>query len=45
LGLPPEGVLRFGYVTAITLAMATLSWYLFEKRVNDLKHHFPYVRR
>lgn len=31
-------------VTAVTIALASLSWYLLEAPLNRLKRHFPYAR-
>lgn len=39
----PVGVWsKFWFQTIATLVVATLSWYLFEKPINDLKRFFPY---
>jgi peptidoglycan/LPS O-acetylase OafA/YrhL len=38
------GWLRFVYVLGISLAVAALSWHLFEKPLNALKKWIPYVR-
>jgi peptidoglycan/LPS O-acetylase OafA/YrhL len=46
-GLPyPEtpGLVQFTILTAATIALAAASWHLFERPLNDLKRHFPYVR-
>lgn len=44
--LPTEGGwLQLLCVTGLTLPTAALSWHLFEKPLNDLKRHFPYVRK
>jgi peptidoglycan/LPS O-acetylase OafA/YrhL len=40
-----DGWARLGYVTLATLALATLSWFLFEKPLNDLRTRIPYVRQ
>ncbi len=46
LHFPPEGgPLCLLYVTAVTLLIASLSWHLFEKPLNNLKDRFPYVRK
>ena len=37
--------LRFLVLTAISLAIAALSWRLYERPINDLKRHLPYRRR
>jgi peptidoglycan/LPS O-acetylase OafA/YrhL len=42
----PEGPLpRFLMLTGATLVAATLSWFLLEKPLNQLKRFFPYARR
>jgi peptidoglycan/LPS O-acetylase OafA/YrhL len=47
LHMPPaeEEWARLGYVTLATLVLAALSWFLFEKPLNDLRTRIPYVRR
>ena len=45
LGRLPLGPARFLLVTAGTLAVASVSWFLFEKPINDLKRHVPYRLR
>jgi peptidoglycan/LPS O-acetylase OafA/YrhL len=46
LGFPHRnGIAQFAYVTALTLAFASLSWYRFEAPLNNLKRFIPYVRR
>jgi peptidoglycan/LPS O-acetylase OafA/YrhL len=48
LGLPfPEerGVWRVLAVFVVTVAVASLSWHLYEKPINMLKRRFPYVRK
>ena len=50
IGFDPQfpmegGILRFLYVTSVTLTVAAASWHGFEKPLNDLKDRFPYVRR
>ncbi len=45
LHMPGRGGLQFVYVTAVTIALAALSWHGFEGPVNDLKRRFPYSRR
>ena len=39
-----QGVGRFVVAGALTLMLASASWILFEKPLNGLKRHFPYVR-
>lgn len=34
---------RLPFVFAITIALAALSWHFFEKPINRLKKHFPYL--
>jgi peptidoglycan/LPS O-acetylase OafA/YrhL len=36
---------RLIWLVATSLPIATLSWFLFEKPLNDLKRHFPYVEK
>jgi peptidoglycan/LPS O-acetylase OafA/YrhL len=36
--------LRIILVSAFSIAVASLSWFLFEKPINNLKARFPYVR-
>lgn len=44
-GLPATpGLSRFLYISAVSLGIASLSWPLFERPINDLKRYFPYVR-
>jgi len=45
-GLSPSGsgVGLLAYVTLVTIAVATVSWFLFEKPLNDLKRFLPYHR-
>jgi peptidoglycan/LPS O-acetylase OafA/YrhL len=35
----------FAFVTSVTLAVASVSWIVFERPINNLKRHWPYVRR
>jgi peptidoglycan/LPS O-acetylase OafA/YrhL len=43
-GFPPEGSLRRLLAMAVGgVALASLSWYLMERPLNDLKRYFPYV--
>jgi peptidoglycan/LPS O-acetylase OafA/YrhL len=49
-GLPSLYPTQFGWprliwLVAASLPIATVSWYLFEKPLNDLKRHFPYVQK
>jgi peptidoglycan/LPS O-acetylase OafA/YrhL len=44
VALPHSGLLTFAGVTLVTVALATASWFLFEKPLNDLKRHLPYHR-
>jgi peptidoglycan/LPS O-acetylase OafA/YrhL len=39
-----QGPGRFLVAGTATLLLAAMSWLLFEKRINTLKRHFPYVR-
>jgi peptidoglycan/LPS O-acetylase OafA/YrhL len=39
-----QGIGRFVVAGALTLVVACLSWLFFEKPLNALKRHFPYVR-
>lgn len=45
LNVSEQGPGRFLVAGAATLLAASLSWVLFEKPVNGLKRHFPYVAR
>ena len=36
---------QFAYVTAASVSLATVSWYVLERPINDLKRFFPYIRR
>ena len=36
---------RLLHVGTVTVMMATLSWYAFERPINALKRFYPYVRR
>jgi peptidoglycan/LPS O-acetylase OafA/YrhL len=42
IGFPQPGWTRFALAGAATLAVAVISWHLFERPINDLKRHFPY---
>lgn len=39
-----QGAGRFVVAGALTLILASVSWLFFEKPLNGLKRHFPYVR-
>ena len=46
LPIPPGALVPyFVFVTACTLFLASASWHLFERPLNGLKRHFPYVRQ
>jgi peptidoglycan/LPS O-acetylase OafA/YrhL len=46
LRLPVEdGWAKVGYITLASLIIATLSWFLLEKPLNDLRSRVPYVRK
>jgi peptidoglycan/LPS O-acetylase OafA/YrhL len=46
LGYPDQpGFFRFLYVGAVTILLATITWNLFERPLNDLKRFFPYKGR
>lgn len=40
-----HGMLRAPILAAITIIASSISWYLYEKPLNDLKRFFPYARR
>jgi peptidoglycan/LPS O-acetylase OafA/YrhL len=40
---PPPGPLNFILAGSLSIAIASLSWYLFEYPINRLKRHFAYV--
>ncbi len=42
---PTNHVLLSVVYTTITIVLASLSWRFFEKPINDLKRHFPYVEK
>ncbi len=42
---PEKGWLNFSLGTAATLIVASLSWYLFEQPINNLKRYFSYKPR
>jgi len=43
--LAPLGpVLLFGLNLTALIVACSLSWHFFEKKINDLKRYFPYVR-
>jgi peptidoglycan/LPS O-acetylase OafA/YrhL len=39
---PEQGVLNFFLATGATFIVASVSWYLFERPLNNLKRHFSY---
>lgn len=46
LGFPTElGWGQFAYVTAVSVVLATISWSILERPINDLKRFFPYSSR
>jgi peptidoglycan/LPS O-acetylase OafA/YrhL len=46
LALPTgEGLGMFLFVTVVTITLATISWWLFERPVNRLKEYFPYATK
>jgi peptidoglycan/LPS O-acetylase OafA/YrhL len=45
LGRPLAIAFQFVLHTAVTVVLASASWYLFEKPLNDLKRYFPYEGR
>lgn len=41
---PPLNIfLKFTIYSTVTICMATFSWYLFERPINNFKRHFPYT--
>ena len=44
LPLPPYGITRFLILAPVTIAVAAISWHIFEKPLNALKDSFPYTR-
>jgi peptidoglycan/LPS O-acetylase OafA/YrhL len=42
--LDSHGSAQWISVAALSVAWASLSWHLFERPLNELKRHFPYVR-
>jgi peptidoglycan/LPS O-acetylase OafA/YrhL len=40
----PSGPLNFVLASVLTIGAAALSWHVMERRINDLKRHFPYGR-
>ena len=45
VSLPRSGPVLCAYVTLVTLGLATVSWFLFEKPLNELKQYLPYQRK
>jgi peptidoglycan/LPS O-acetylase OafA/YrhL len=43
LHLFEHGVSRLLLVSALSIALAAISWHWFEKPINDLKRHVPYI--
>jgi peptidoglycan/LPS O-acetylase OafA/YrhL len=43
-GFPAPGPARLVVASLATFAVAMVSWHLVERPINQLKHHFPYVR-
>jgi peptidoglycan/LPS O-acetylase OafA/YrhL len=43
INVSEQGFGRFAVTTAATLVLASISWRMFEKPLNQLKRHFPYV--
>ncbi len=41
---PAAGWAHFGMIYAMTIVLASVSWYVFESPINGLKRYFPYVR-
>ena len=44
LPIPEPGFARFIVVAAVSILVASASWSLFERPINDQKRRFPYVR-
>ena len=42
--IPGDGVGRFVAVSVVSIAVASLSWTVLERPINEQKHRFPYVR-
>jgi peptidoglycan/LPS O-acetylase OafA/YrhL len=42
VGYRPQGILNFLAISAVTLAIAALSWHFFERPINGLKRRFAY---
>jgi peptidoglycan/LPS O-acetylase OafA/YrhL len=45
LNVSEQGPGRFLVASAATIAVASISWTVFERPLNGLKRHFPYVAR
>ncbi len=43
LHLAPGSLVRAALLTAVSLGVASLSWVVLERPLNELKRHFPYV--
>ena len=44
-GVQPRWSLRLTILATATVAVASVSWFLFERPLNELKRYFPYGRR
>lgn len=38
----PYGAYQFSVITLLSIGLATLTWYGFEKKINDMRHRFSY---
>ncbi|HTH95855.1 MAG TPA: hypothetical protein VL574_00480, partial [Stellaceae bacterium] len=45
LNVSQQGPGRFLVASTATIVVASISWMAFERPLNSLKRHFPYVRR